>query len=73
MILAYRHAYEGGSSFGSPAEFDSDMHAASHALIRLAVIVMGRFFPDWQLRARVGEKCIGEEAADACATLYTSA
>ncbi len=43
MILAYRHAYEGGSSFGSPAEFDSDMHAASHALIRLALIVMGRF------------------------------
>jgi len=43
MILAYRHAYEGGSSFGSPAEFDSDMHAASHTLIRLALIVMGRF------------------------------
>ncbi len=43
MILGYRHAYEGGSCFAPPAEYDSDMHSASHALICLAVCVMGRF------------------------------
>ncbi len=39
MILAFRHAYEGGSAFTSPAEFDPVMHNAAHALVRLAIIV----------------------------------
>ena len=40
MILAFRHAYEGGSAYTSPAEFDPVMHNAAHALVRLAIIVM---------------------------------
>jgi len=43
MILAYRHEYEGGGSFAPPAAFDQDLHAAAHALMRLAVIVMADY------------------------------
>jgi hypothetical protein len=55
MVLAFRCAYEGkpGHSVGRdasdlgpfpPAEpFDPTMHAAAHALLRLAVIVMADF------------------------------
>ena len=55
MVLAFRSAYEGkpGHSVGRdasdlgpfpPAEpFDPTMHAAAHALLRLAVIVMADF------------------------------
>jgi hypothetical protein len=43
LMLATRHTYEGGSSFAAPAPYDATMHAAAHALIRLAVIIMADF------------------------------
>jgi hypothetical protein len=43
FMLATRHTYEGGSSFAAPAPYDATMHAAAHALIRLAVIIMADF------------------------------
>jgi hypothetical protein len=55
MVLAFRSAYEGKARRGAdqdasdiepfpPAEpFDSAMHAAAHALLRLAVIIMADF------------------------------
>lgn len=43
LVLAFRAAYEGGSSFTEAEPFDASMHTAAHALLKLAVIVMADF------------------------------
>jgi hypothetical protein len=43
MLTVSRHTYEGGSAFAAPEPYDAIMHAAAHALIRLAVIIMADF------------------------------
>eukprot|EP01035_Chromulina_nebulosa_P002097 gene2097-2822_t len=43
LVLGYLAAYHGGDDVEAPMQFDEDLHAAAHCVIRLAIILMADF------------------------------